>query len=78
VHVLHGHVHRELTRRLCGRNHAQVFAAPAVRLRDPAAAPAHVRLYKAEGGKLHETVVAAPLLQPLAARPALLAAPAYA
>lgn len=78
VHVLHGHLHRELTRRLCGRNHAQVFAAPAVRLRDLAAAPAPVRLYKAEGGKLHETVVAAPLLQPLAARAALAPAPAYA
>jgi Icc protein len=80
VHVVHGHVHRELTRKLCGRNHAQIFAAPAVRLRDPAAAPARVRLYKAEGGKLHETVVAAPLLQPVAARAALLPvpSPAYA
>jgi Icc protein len=78
VHVVHGHVHRELTRRLCGRSHAQVFSAAAVRLRDPSAAPARVRLYKAEGGKLQETVVAAPLLQPLAARAPLLPAPAYA
>lgn len=52
VHVLHGHVHRELTRRLAGRNHAQVFAAPAVRPRDAAAAPARVRLYRAEDGVL--------------------------
>lgn len=79
VHIVHGHVHRELTRYLAGRSHAQVFAAPAVRLRDPSAAPARVRLYKAEGGKLHETVVAAPLLQPIAARPAaVIPAPAYA
>lgn len=78
VHVLHGHLHREQTRRLCGRSHAQVFAAPAVRLRDPAAGSARVRLYKAEAGKLRETVVAAPLLQPLAARPAVVPAPAYA
>lgn len=80
VHVLHGHVHREQTRRLCGRSHAQVFAAPAVRSRNRALAT--VRLYKAEGGKLHETVVTTPLLQPIAAavpaRPALMPAPAYA
>jgi Icc protein len=78
VHVLHGHVHRELTRHLCGRSHAQVFSAAAVRLRDPAAPPARVRLYKAEAGKLHEAVVAAPILQPLAARVPLLPSPAYA
>jgi 3',5'-cyclic AMP phosphodiesterase CpdA len=79
VHVLHGHVHREITRALCGRANAQVFAAPAVRQKDPMNAPARVRLYRAEGGTLTETVVAAPVLQPLAARPALVSAtPAYA
>ncbi len=72
VHVLHGHVHREQTRRLCGRNHAQVFAAPAVRNHE-AGRPV-VRLYRAEAGKLYETVMAAPILQPLAADPALGAA----
>jgi 3',5'-cyclic-AMP phosphodiesterase len=79
VHVVHGHVHRDITRSLCGRDHAQIFAAPAVRQKDAASAPTRVRLYKAEGGTLAETVVAAPLLQPLAARPPLVSAsPAYA
>jgi Icc protein len=61
VHVLHGHVHRAQTRRFCGRAHAQIFAAAAVR---DGAAP---RLYRAEGGVLTETVTTAPILQPLAA-----------
>lgn len=79
LHVVHGHVHRERTRRLCGRNHAQIFSAPAVRVRGLSDAPPRVRLYRAEAGSLQETEVAAPLLQPVAARPALVpAAPAYA
>lgn len=82
VHVLHGHVHREQTRRLAGRAHAQVFAAAALRTRqghpEMTTSAALVRLYRAEGGKLHETVVATPLLQPVAARPPLLPAALYA
>lgn len=66
VHVLHGHVQRARTRRLCGRDHAQVYAAKGLRNHD-ASSPA-VRLYKADGGKLYETAVAAPILQPVAAR----------
>ena len=68
VHVLHGHVHREQTRRLCGRSDAQVFAASAVRNNDGDRLV--VRMYRAESGRLYETVVAAPILQPVAARPA--------
>jgi 3',5'-cyclic-AMP phosphodiesterase len=64
VHVLHGHANRELTRRFCGRAHGQVFSAAS--LRDEGG----VRLYRAEAGVLHETVMSAPILQPLAtARP---------
>ena len=76
VHVLHGHVHRVQTRHLCGRNHAQVYAAAALRNHD--GTKPVVRLYKAEAGRLYETEVAAPLMQPLAAaRPAVLST-AYA
>jgi 3',5'-cyclic-AMP phosphodiesterase len=79
VHVLHGHTRREQTRQLCGRSHAQVFAAAAVRDNERASGPGAVRLYRAEAGKLQETVVAGPILQPLAAQPVLLpAAAAYA
>ena len=79
VHVVHGHVHRELTRTLCGRSHAQIFSASAVRARDTSGIPARVRLYRAEGGQLQVTEVAAPLMLPVAARPSLVpAAPAYA
>jgi 3',5'-cyclic AMP phosphodiesterase CpdA len=66
VHVLHGHVHRELTRRFCGRTHGQVFAAASVRDDQPSGSA--VRLYEAQDGTLRETVVAAPLVQPLAAQ----------
>jgi 3',5'-cyclic-AMP phosphodiesterase len=76
VHVLHGHVHRAQTRQLCGRGHAQIYAAPAVRNHDDSRPV--VRLYKAEAGKLYETVVGAPILQPTAARAPLLSTTAYA
>jgi Icc protein len=79
VHVLHGHVRREQTRQLCGRSHAQVFAAAAIRDSERPQGPGGIRLYKAEAGKLHETVMAGPVVQPLAAQPLLLpAAAAYA
>ncbi|HKU40114.1 MAG TPA: metallophosphoesterase [Polyangiales bacterium] len=79
LHVLHGHVHREHTRQLCGRSHAQVFAAASVRDSGLARANAGVRLYQAEAGTLRETVLAGPILQPLAAERAQLpAAAAYA
>ena len=79
VHVLHGHVRREQTRQLCGRGHAQVFAAAALRYSERAHGAGAVRLYKAEAGKLQETVVAGPVLQPLAAQSSLLpSAAAYA
>lgn len=62
VHVLHGHLHRETTRRFCGRAHGQVFAAAS--LRDGAG----VRLYRAEGGVLQETAMSGAILQPVAAK----------
>lgn len=49
VHVLHGHVHRELTHRLFEREHAQIFAAASVRDSDHT-----LRLYQAHGGVLRE------------------------
>ena len=79
VHVLHGHVRREQTRQLCGRGHAQVYGAAALRDNESVTGPGVVRLYKAEAGKLQETVIAGPILQPLAAKPVLLpAAASYA
>jgi 3',5'-cyclic AMP phosphodiesterase CpdA len=57
VHVLHGHVHRDTTQSLCGREHAQVFSTSSVR------DGGHVlRLYKAEDGMLRE--ISAPLPSP--------------
>ena len=50
VHVLHGHTHRRATRHLSGRAHAQVFSAASVRDQHLES----LRLYKAEGGSLHE------------------------
>lgn len=50
VHVVHGHIHRRLTRHLSGRSHAQVFSAASVRDQHHDC----MRLYKAEGGSLHE------------------------
>jgi Icc protein len=65
VHVLHGHVHRKVTRHLSGRAHAQVFSTPSVR--DDTAGSVALRLYKAEDGSLHELTASAPVAQPVAA-----------
>ncbi len=62
VHVLHGHVHRRLTRSLCGREHAQVFATESVRDTQHS-----TRLYRAEEGTLREVHVPTPMAQPVAA-----------
>jgi Icc protein len=56
VHVLHGHVHKALTRTLCGREHAQVYSTSSVR-----DGGTTLRLYKAEEGTLRELAVPTPV-----------------
>jgi 3',5'-cyclic-AMP phosphodiesterase len=70
VHVLHGHVHRDVTHTLCEREHAQVFSTSSVR--DGGRV---LRMYKAEDGRLRELCAAQPGVVrtrvPLGGRPAL-------
>jgi len=71
VHVVHGHIHRQTTKRLAGRSHAQVFSTASVR--DEFVRGLSLRLYKAEEGTLQELTANVPLLEPLTAgRPARL------
>jgi Icc protein len=55
VHVLHGHVHKPVTRTLCGREHAQVYSTGSVR-----DGGTTLRLYKAEEGTLRELTLPTP------------------
>jgi Icc protein len=65
VHVVHGHVHRRMTKHLSGRQHAQVFCTASVR--DQHDSGLALRLYKAEDSTLRELTGALSMPQPSAA-----------